>query len=206
MKLMSSIKTVSTIALIAMIINTGFQKPASAQAQDACTIASNETRGAFDGVNLTPTQFAAYDKITQEYDTKVVPRLNAKAKRIIKPNAPVGFFIKQTGRNLTPFEQELSIKAGSATPAQIPALNAKYAQYGRFVAETTLVFDQALFEESERESKKLQNRLFAVMNLAQQKQYQKNQDAFKRVNKICGTQDGPFVKVGNTYEMGGSYF
>ncbi len=205
MKLMPSIKTVSTIALIATVINTGFQKPASAQ--NACTIASEKApRGIFDGVNLTRTQFAAYDAITKDYDAQVVPRLNAKAKRIVKPDAPVGFFIKQTGRNLTPFEQELSNKAGNSKPAQIPALNAKYAQYGRFVAETTLVFDQALFEESERESKKLQNRLYAVMNLAQRQKYQQNEAAFKRVNKICGTQDGPFTKVGNSYEMGGSYF
>jgi hypothetical protein len=206
MKRTSLSKSVRTIALIIAIASTGLQQPASAQAQNACTIASTQApQSSYDNVNLSPAQDSAFNAFSKKYDALAI-RFNARAKKIIKPNAPVGFFIKQTGRNLTPFEQQLSDEAGNSKPSQIPALNAKYGKYGKFIPETTLVYDQALFEEYQREVKLLDDQSLTVMTPAQRQQYQQNQAAFKKVNQICKTQDGPFVKVGNSYEMGGSYY
>jgi hypothetical protein len=206
MKRTSLSKSARSIALIVAISSPGLQQPAPAQGQNTCVIASSQgPRSSFDKVNLSPTQESAFNAFGKKYDALAI-RFNARAKKIIKPNAPVGFFIKQTGRNLTPFEQQLSDKAGNSKPSQIPALNAKYAQYGRFVPETTLVYDQALFEEYQREVKLLDDQSLTVMTPAQRQQYQQNQAALKKVNQICKTQDGPFVKVGNSYEMGGSYY
>jgi hypothetical protein len=204
MKLTSLSKTVRTIALIIAIASPSLQQPASAQAQNACSIASAQgPRGSLDGVNLTPTQSSAFDESSQRFDAWAT-RFNEKAKKVVKPNAPVGFFPKQGISSK--LQETLSIEANNAKPAQIPSLTAKYGKYGRFIPETTLVYNQALFEEYERQSRFLQDQSLTVLSPAQRQKYQQNEAAFKRINKICGTQDGPFVKVGNSYEMGGSYF
>jgi hypothetical protein len=216
MKLTFSSKIFGTLSLIALaaIGSVGLQKPADAQlqaqaeaAQNSCSIASAQVpQGVFDGVNLSVEQFAAYDAVTKRYDSEVVPRLSTKATKVIKPNAVVLFFPKQ-GLKISPQLQEtIASEAGSSKPAQIDSLTAKYGQYGRFIPETTLVYSQELFEESERESQVLQNQILAVMNLGQQQKYQQNQEAFRNSDKACGIDSSPFTKVGNSYEMGGSFF
>lgn len=210
MKLTFSSKTICSIALIAAIFSVGLQKPADAQtqpAQNACSIASAQVpEGVFDGVNLSVEQFAAYDAVTKKYDDQVVTRLNAKAKKVIKPNAVVLFFPRQ-GIEISPQLQEtIASEAGSSKPAQIDSLTAKYSQYGRFIPETTLVYDQKLYQEFQKESQVLQNQILAVMKPEQRQKYQQNQEAFRRSDKACGISSSPFTKVGNSYEMGGSYF
>ena len=208
MKLTSS-KTICSIALIAVIFSPTLQKPADAQTQppqNACSIASAQVPGSvFDGVNLSAQQFAAYDAAVKRYDEQVTPRLDAKAKRVIKPDALV-LFLPKRGLEISPQLQEtISIEAGNSKPAQIDSLTAKYSQYGRFVAETTLVYDQKLYEEFQKESKVLQNQILAVMKPEQREKYQQNQEAWRRRDEACGINSSPFTKVGNSYEMGGSY-
>jgi hypothetical protein len=199
-------KTVGIIALIATITSTSLPKPALAQAQNACTIASTQVPSStFDGLDLSTTQMSVYDGIIKNYNDQIVPGQFAKAKRVVKPNAVVLFFPKQGEQIPSKLQEALSVEAGNAKPAQIAALNAKYSQYGRFVPETTLVYDQALFEEHQKEVRLLQNRILSVMNPVQQQRYKQNQAAFETADKACGIQNGPFVKVGDSYEMGGSY-
>ncbi len=209
MKLTFSSKTICSIALIAVIFSPTLQKPAEAQtqpAQNACSIASAQVpESIFDGVNLSAQQFAAYDAVSKKYDD-VVSQQNAKAKKVIKPNAVVMFFPKQ-GLEISPQLQEtIASEAGNSKPAQIEALTAKYSQYGRFIPETTLVYDQKLYEEFKKERQVADNQILAVMNPQQRQKYQQNQEAFRRSDIACGIDSGPFIKVGNSYEIGGSFF
>jgi hypothetical protein len=208
-------KTFGALFLISLaaIGSVGLQKPADAQqiaqaepATNACSIASAQVpESVFDGVNLTAEQFAAYDAVTKRYDSEVVPRLTAKATKVIKPDARVEFFQRQ-GVEIPPQLQETIMKeAGNSKPAQIDSLTAKYGQYGSFIPETTLVYSQKLFEEFEKESRVLQNQILAVMNPEQQQKFQQNQEAFRNSNKACGVNDSPFTKVGDSYEIGGLF-
>ncbi|MBD2091829.1 hypothetical protein H6F67_18460 [Microcoleus sp. FACHB-1515] len=216
MKVTSSSKAVRTIvlaALVAVVGYVGLQKPANAQlqtqsepAQSACAIASEQApNGVFDGVNLSARQFAAYDAVINRYNTQVVPRLDARAERVIKPDAMV-VFIPQRGVEVpSEVQNAISTEVIIATPAQIDALTARYSQYGSFFPEQTLVYSQALFEEFERESQALQNQILAVMTPEQQQRYRQNQTAFQRSNEACGLSNSPFTRVGNSYEMGGLF-
>jgi hypothetical protein len=203
MKLMFRSKIVGIIALILATVVTELQQPASAQVQNACSIALAQVRSSpFDGVNLTPKQLSAYDAINRDYNDRVISRLMGKAKKVIKPDGNVMFSANQ-GVKIPP---ELEKIADDAKSAQVPSLIAKYGRYGKFSPETTFVLDRALFEEYERQNQIYQNRIVAIMNPVQQRQYQRNQAAYQRGNKACGIQESPFVKVGNSYEVGGSYF
>ncbi|MGB5960557.1 MAG: hypothetical protein WBG73_07875 [Coleofasciculaceae cyanobacterium] len=210
MKLTFSSKTICSIALIAVIYSPTLQKPANAQtqpAQNACSIASAQVpEGVFDGVNLSTEQFAAYDAVIKRHDEQVTSRLDAKAKRVIKPDAFV-LFLPQRGLEIpTQVQEAITNDVQSSKPAQIDSLTAKYGQYGRFIPETTLVYDQKLYEEFQKESQVLQNQILAVMKPEQRQKYQQNQEAFRRSDEACGINSSPFTKVGNSYEMGGSYF
>ncbi|RUT10325.1 hypothetical protein DSM106972_008200 [Dulcicalothrix desertica PCC 7102] len=215
MKLTFLSKTFGALFLIALaaIGSVGLQKPADAQlqaqtepAQNACSIASAQVpESVFDGVNLSAEQFAAYDAVTKRYDDEVVSRLTAKATKVIKPNAVVGFFQRQ-GVEIPPQLQEtIASEAGNSKPAQIDSLTAKYGQHGSFIPEKTLVYNQELFEEFQKESQILLLQILAVMNPEQQQKYQQNQEAFRRSDKACGIDNSPFIKVGDSYELGGYY-
>jgi hypothetical protein len=198
-------KSVRTIALIIAIASTGLQQPASAQAQNACSIALAQDRGTLDGIDLTPTQSSAFNAFSKRYDAVVV-RFQERAKKVIKPNAPVLFFSKEGTKIPSKLQEALSIAAEKAKPAQIPSLTAKYSQYGRFVPETTFVYSQALFEEYGRAIQIVDDQSLVVMNPTQRQKYRQNRAAEKKSNQVCGNPYGAFVKVGNAYEIGGSYF
>jgi hypothetical protein len=205
MKLTFSPKTVGIISLLVVAASPSLQPPASAQTQNACSIASAKApESSYDGVNLSPTQQSAFNAFSKPRDA-LSNRLSQKAKRVVKPNASVMFFPKQGAKIPSDLQKIIAVER-VVKPAQIPSLTAKYGKYGKFIPETTLVYSQALFEEYEREMKLLDDRSLEVMSPAQRQRYQQNQATFKKINQICGTQDGPFVKVGNSYEMGGSFF
>jgi hypothetical protein len=207
MKLISPFKTISIIALIAAIATPSLQQPASAQAQDACSIASANfpKGGIYDGVNLSPTQQSAFDAFDKSRNATFI-RLNQRAKRVTETNAAVMFFPKQ-GVTIPPdLKKKIAELERVVKPAQTPSLNAKYGQYGRFNPLTKLVYSQALFEEYEREMKLLEDRSLEVMTPAQQRKYRQNQATYKKINRICGGQEyGGFLKVGNSYEMEGFF-
>jgi hypothetical protein len=206
MKLIFPLKTVGIIALLVAIASPNLQQPASAQVQDACSIASAKLPkgGIYDGVNLSSTQQSAFDAFIKPRDDLFL-RLNEKAKKVVKPNAVVMFFPKQ-GVTIPPELQKTIVELEKVVkPAQIPALTAKYGQYGKFNPMTTLVYDQALFEAFERGMKLLEDRSLAVMSPAQRQRYQQNQATIKKTNQICGMQTDPFIKVGNSYQMVGFF-
>jgi hypothetical protein len=203
MKRTSLSKSVRTIALIIAIASTGVQQPTSAQAQNACSIASAQApQSTFDGVNLSPAQMSAYDAVIKKQDAQA-PRLSAKGKKVIKPNATILFFPKQGVKIPPKLQEALSLEAGNSKPAQIASLTTKYGQYGSFVPSTTVVYTQALFDEFKKEGQILQNRIAAVMNPTQRQKYEQNIAAYERINKACGDAYSPFTKVGNAYEMEG---
>jgi hypothetical protein len=207
MKRTSLSKSVRTIALIIAIASTGLQQPASAQAQNACAIAYTKTPkgGIYDGINLSPTQQSAFDAFTKPRDALFI-RLNPRANRVTKPNASIMFFPKE-GVTIPPdLKKKIAEFERVGKPAQAPSLNEKYGQYGRFNPLTTLVYSQALFEEYEREMKRLENQSLEVMTPAQRRRYQQNQAPYKKINQVCNLQQYEgFLKVGNSYEMEGFF-
>jgi hypothetical protein len=206
MKLTFSPKTVGIIALLATIASPVLQQPASAQAQNACSIASAEApKGLDDGVNLSPTQQSAFDAFDKPRNATFI-RLNQRAKRVTETDAVVMFFPKQ-GVTIPPdLKKKIAKLERVVKPAQTPSLNAKYGQYGRFNPATKLIYSQALFEEYEREMKLLEDRSLEVMTPAQQRRYRQNQATYKKINRICGGQEyGVFLKVGNSYEVEGFF-
>jgi hypothetical protein len=206
MKLTFSPKTVGIIALLVAIATPSLQQPASAQAQDACSIASAEfPKSIDDGVNLSPTQQSAFDAFDKPRNATFI-RLNQRAKRITEANAAVLFFPKQDVTIPPDLKKKIAKLERVVKPAQTPSLNVEYGQYGRFNPATKLVYSQALFEEYEREMKRLEDRSLEVMTPAQQRRYRKNQATYKKINRICGGQEyGVFLKVGNSYEVEGFF-
>jgi hypothetical protein len=166
MKLIFPLKTIGIIALVAAIATPSLQQPASAQAQDACSIASANfpKGGIYDGVNLSPTQQSAFDAFDKPRNATFI-RLNQRAKRVTETNAAVMFFPKQ-GVTIPPdLKKKIAELERVVKPAQTPSLNAKYGQYGRFNPATKLVYSQALFEEYEREMKLLEDRSLEIRSI-----------------------------------------
>jgi hypothetical protein len=207
MKRTSFSKSGRTIALIIAIASTGLQQPASAQAQNACAIAYTKAPkgGIYDGINLSPTQQSAFDVFTKPRDALFM-RLKPRANRATKPDAPIMFFPKQ-GVTIPPdLKKQIAKLERVGKPAQVPSLNEKYGQYGRFNPLTTLIYSQALFDEYEREMKRLENQSLEVMTPAQRRRYQQNQATYKKINQVCNLQQYEgFLKVGNSYEMEGFF-
>jgi hypothetical protein len=205
MKLISPFKTISIIALIAAIATPSLQQSASAQVQDACSIASAKApKGIDGGVNLSSTQQAAFDAFIKPRDD-LFSRLSKKAKRVVEPNATVMFFPKQGVTIPSDLKKKIAELERVVKPAQTPSLNAKYGQYGKFNPMATLVYSQALFEEYNREMKLLEDRSLEVMTPAQRRIYKQNQATYKEINRVCGLQYEEFLKVGNSYEIGGFF-
>ncbi len=213
LSLSKAVRTLSAMVFLSVIVGTTVQQSAQAQNQlqaqaesatNACSIASAQApESAFDGVNLSAEQFAAYDAVMKKHDEEVSPRLTARGKILIKPNAVVNFFQKQ-GVEIPPQLQEtIANEAGSSKPDQIDSLNAKYGQYGTFLPQRTLIYSQELFEEFKKEEQVLLSQILAVMNPEQQQKYQQNQEAFRRINEACGDSSSPFTKVGDSYEIEG---
>jgi hypothetical protein len=205
MKLTFSPKTVGIIALLATIATPSLQQPASAQAQNACSIASAKApKGIDGGVNLSSTQQAAFDAFIKPRDD-LFSRLSKKAKRVVEPNATVMFFPKQGVTIPSDLKKKIAELERVVKPAQTPSLNAKYGQYGKFNPMVTLVYSQALFEEYNREMKLLEDRSLEVMTPAQRRIYKQNQATYKEINRVCGLPYEVFLKVGNSYEVQGFF-
>lgn len=218
MKLTLLSKTISTISLIAAlsaVVGTGVQRAAQAQEarvradyDEAACLAAQDALGdsfsVFEGVDLSDEQWEAYDAASSAGGERQ-NILSESVQSVVKPNANVLFFPKNDVEIPAEIERAAGLAASESTPDQIDTLTEKYGQYGSFIPEKTRVYTQAQFVQFEEIDRETMAQILAVMAPDQQQQYQANLDIMRRADEDCGFDSGPFVQVGDTYEVGGFF-